>query len=77
MRLTLELINKIEGEMCTSKPSLADERLLGQQLRCLRWLHQVSTLKSTFPHLIGLKMKGQTKLRPHMSPAAYDVTMHL
>jgi len=31
LSLTFELINKIEGEMCTSKPSLADERLLGQQ----------------------------------------------
>ena len=30
LSLTFELINKIEGEMCTSKPSLADERLLGQ-----------------------------------------------
>jgi len=27
--LTFELINKIEGELCTSKPSLADERLWG------------------------------------------------
>jgi hypothetical protein len=31
LSLTFELSNKIEGDqMCTSKPSLADERLLGQ-----------------------------------------------